>query len=134
MFGIFCREYRFQLIVSQSSEIKILIRVEVEMLGEKTVIDGFKCFRAFGDDDDIGPGFFLDRFSEPSYGEKFVFVYHAFVTGEKNREGRSYESMLIGIVEQDDVDVRSLFRQFAYASAPVGIDGNRYGGKFVFYL
>ena len=54
MFGIFCREYRFQLIVSQSSEIKILIRVEVEMLGEKTVIDGFKCFGAFGDDDDVG--------------------------------------------------------------------------------
>ena len=102
------------------------------MLGEKTVIDGFKCFGAFGDDDDIGPGFFLDRFSEPSYGEKFVFVYHAFVTGEKNREGRSYESMLIGIVEQDDVDVRSPFRQFAYASAPVGIDGNRYGGNLCF--
>ena len=118
----------------QSREIEALVRVEVEVLGQQPVVDGFEGLGAFGDDDDVGARFFHDRLSESTHGEELVFIYHTLVAGEEYRRRRGHKPVLVGVVEQHDVDAVGLFGEFANAPSAIGVDRHGDGGKFMFDL
>ncbi len=101
-------EQGLQFIIVECGEEKLLVGIEGDRLREDAEFHRLQVFRAFRDDDNIGPGLSLCRLAEPSCGKQLVIDDQAVIVDQQDVDARLDITMLESIIEQDDVHILCL--------------------------
>jgi len=125
-----------QLAVAEGAEVETLIGHQVQGLLHHAEAHRLDIVGTFRDDDDVGTPFPLLRFAQSARRQQTVVGYHAVIVDKQDIDTRMHVAVLVGIVEQDDVDVaRGLVgAQALDAAPPVVVDGHVGRGELLLHL
>jgi len=98
-----CREDSLQLTIVECREVKLLIGIQIHLLGEHAEIHGFHVFRTFGHDDNVCAILTLQRFTQATCWYQLVEDDGSVVVNEQNVDTRLDIAVLEGVIEQNNV-------------------------------
>lgn len=101
-------EERVGTTIVERCEEQRLIGEEVHSLCQHTEVDRVQTLRTFRDDDDVGAVLALHRFTKPSGRQQLIVDNQSMIIDEQDVYSRFDISVLIGIIEDDDIGIISL--------------------------
>ena len=120
-----------QLTIFYSGEEQILVRPDVQILCNDSLINGLDLPGTFGNDDDIGPVPVGSRFPQATQRKQIILRNHARIINQQDVDGWSHVAVLKSIVQNDDI--RSLFadrQNFLNTPYPLLIDSHHHRWEF----
>ena len=92
-------------------EVEALVRIEVEVLADDPVVEGFHLLGTLRDDDHLGPRELRRAVAQPAEGQHPVFVDRVVVVHQDDVDPRFDVAVLEGVVQNDEVDFGMGFAQ-----------------------
>ena len=129
-------KYRLQRLILQRGEIQFLIRIKIHCTFQHTEFHWIKVLRTFRYNHNVSPRLTLLRFAHTSCRQEFVVDDKSVIVYKQYVDARFHISVLIGIVEQNHVNILSslIIGETFDAVASSFVDSHIYVVKLMLHL